>query len=82
MNARIEQVRLSEHGATTSMISTIHVLKARAGLDDDTYRDFLERETGQRSAKHLSVTQAGRVIERLREVTGQKRRRAGRRHWT
>lgn len=63
-------MKLSTHEATTSMISTIHVLKARAGFDDDTYRDFLQAQTGKRSAKDLSVTQAGRVIDRLREVTG------------
>jgi hypothetical protein len=60
-------MRLTEHTATTSMISVIHTLKPRAGLtDDDTYRDFLERETGKRSAKELSVAQATRVIEKLR----------------
>ena len=36
------------------------------------YRDLLERETGERSAKDLSVTQAGRVIDKLREVTGER----------
>lgn len=62
---------LSSHPATTSMISTIHVLKARAAFDDDTYRDFLERRTGKRSAKELNVTEAGRVIDALREIAGQ-----------
>lgn len=62
---------LSSHSATTSMISTIHVLKAKAAFDDDTYRDFLERRTGKRSAKDLSVSEASRVIEALREIAGQ-----------
>lgn len=62
---------LSARPVTTSMISTIHVLKAKAAFDDDTYRDFLERRTGKRSAKELSVPEASRVIEALREVAGQ-----------
>jgi len=52
------------------MIATIHTLKARAKFDDDTYRDLLEKETGFRSAKDLSVTDAGRVIDRLRNAVG------------
>jgi hypothetical protein len=64
-------MRLSEHGATTSMISTIHVLKSRAGLDDDAYRDELAKVAdGKRSSKELSIREAGRVIERLRELAG------------
>lgn len=62
---------LSAHLATTSMISTIHVLKAKAAFDDDTYRDFLERRTGKRSAKELTTSEAGRVIEDLRSVAGE-----------
>ncbi|WP_420132633.1 regulatory protein GemA [Rhodopseudomonas sp.] len=60
----------STHRATTSMIATIHTLKGRAKLDDDSYRDLLEQFGGQRSAKDLSITEAGRVIDRLRELTG------------
>lgn len=63
---------LSAHLATTSMISTIHVLKAKAKFDDDTYRDFLARRAnGKRSAKELTTSEAGRVIEALRSVAGE-----------
>lgn len=63
---------LSVHLATTSMISTIHVLKAKAKLDDDTYRDFLARRAGgKRSAKELTTSEAGRVIEDLRSAAGE-----------
>lgn len=61
---------LSQHKATTGMIASIHVLKSQARMDDDTYRDFLERETGKRSAADLNVIAAGRVIDKLREITG------------
>lgn len=64
-------MRITEHPATTSMISTIHVLKGKAGFtDDDAYRDFLHQQAGVRSSKDLSVAQAGRVIERMRELAG------------
>jgi hypothetical protein len=53
------------------MKGTIHALKARAGMGDDTYRDFLAKECeGKRSSNELSVREAGRVIEKLREVAG------------
>ncbi|RJF70895.1 regulatory protein GemA [Rhodopseudomonas palustris] len=63
-------MKLSAQRSTTAMIATIHALKTKAKLDDDSYRDLLERQTGKRSAKALSVTQAGQVIERLRELAG------------
>jgi hypothetical protein len=53
------------------MISTIHVLKARAGLDDEAYRDVMaQMADGKRSSTELSVREAGRVIDRLRELAG------------
>jgi hypothetical protein len=64
-------MKLSEQSAPTSMIAAIHTLRPHAGLaDDDTYRDFLQRATGKRSAKELSAAEAPRVIERLRELAG------------
>lgn len=64
-------MKLSQHKSTTSMKATIHVLKTKAGMDEETYRDFLFKEAGVRSSSDLSVTQSGRVIERLRELTGE-----------
>ncbi|WFE92287.1 regulatory protein GemA [Roseibium porphyridii] len=46
----------------------IHVLKRNAGLDEDSYRDLLERETGKRSSKGMTAAEqrkAIRAIERL-----------------
>lgn len=63
---------LSAHLATTSMLSTIHVLKAKAKFDDETYRDFIaKRASGKRSAKELTTSEAGRVIEDLRSFIGE-----------
>ncbi len=61
---------LSHHSITTGTLATIHTLKGKAGLDDETYRDLLEREAGVRSAKDLNMTAAGRVIDRLRAAAG------------
>lgn len=55
--------------ASSKQIGAIHALKARIGLDDDSYREVLQAETGQRSAKGLSVAQAGRVLDRLKAWT-------------
>lgn len=56
--------------ATRDQLAAIHVLKGKAGLDEDTYRDFLAKHAGQRSAKLLSRASAGTVIERLRDLAG------------
>lgn len=57
--------------ASPKQIGAIHALAARAGLDDDMRRDFLERETGARSSKALSSASAARVIDKLKEIAGQ-----------
>lgn len=64
-------MKLSEHPITNGMKATIHTLKARAGLDDETYRDLLFRETGHRSSTDLTALEASRVIDRLRESAGE-----------
>jgi hypothetical protein len=51
--------------ATAKQIGTIHALAAQAGLDEDTRRDLMERETGQRSAKEMTEAQAASVIQAL-----------------
>lgn len=58
------------NAVTAPQIGAIHALKARAKLDDESYRDLLSRETGRRSAKELTADQAGRVIERLKVLSG------------
>ncbi|MCV0428858.1 MAG: regulatory protein GemA [Roseibium sp.] len=48
-----------------SSLAKIHVLKNKAKLDEDTYRDIVERETGQRSSKNLSDADRLKVIQAL-----------------
>lgn len=56
--------------ATAEQIRTIHTLKGRAGLDDDTYRDLLQRLTGARSSKDMTPRQAFDVIKHLQGLPG------------
>ncbi|WP_153769248.1 regulatory protein GemA [Labrenzia sp. CE80] len=45
-----------------SFIAKIHVLKRDCGLDDDTYRDLLHRETGKRSSADMNEAERRKVI--------------------
>lgn len=48
------------------LIRLIHVAKRDTGLDDASYRDLLERETGKRSAKDMSVSQLDQVLKAMK----------------
>jgi phage gp16-like protein len=48
--------------APVSTLATIHIAKKQLGLDDETYRDFLLRETGKRSAADLNETERRKVV--------------------
>ena len=48
------------------LLASIHCAKRDLGLDDDTYRDVLERVAGARSAKDLTDEQIVRCLEELR----------------
>lgn len=53
-----------------AQISAIHALKTRAGLDDTSYRDMLQQQTGERSAAKLTEASAGKVIDHLKALAG------------
>lgn len=53
-------------------LAKIHLLKKDAGLDDDAYRDMLERLTGKRSAGKLTGPDRNKVILYLVRQTGNK----------
>lgn len=61
-------------------LAKIHVLTKSAGLDEDTYRDVLERLTGQRSAARLTDAQRATVLDHLQKLTAGKRTYPGRPH--
>ena len=54
--------------ASPAQIGAIHALAKKAGMDEDTRRDFLARETGERSSAVLSRRQAIGVIDKLRTL--------------
>lgn len=67
-------------------LAAMHVAKKRLGLDDDTYRDILERMTGKRSARDMSEAERRAALDEFRrlgsplpnpspQVGGAKRRR-------
>ena len=49
-----------------SLLARVHIAAKEMGLDEETYRDLLERETGQRSAAGLSDGQLERVLAGFR----------------
>jgi phage gp16-like protein len=44
-------------------LAKIHVAKKRLGLDDETYRQFLMRETGKSSAAELDQAERSKVLD-------------------
>lgn len=50
------------------LLSMIHVGKGRQGWDDDTYRAWLEKHTGRRSAKDCSEGQLSILADLLRDL--------------
>lgn len=46
----------------------IHVARKQLGLDDDTYRDVLERVTGRRTSKGLDGRQMAAVIDEFKRL--------------
>lgn len=51
-------------------LAHIHILKKQAGLDDDSYRDLMARETGKRSAKDLTPAERRTFITVLNGLSG------------
>lgn len=66
---------MTAHAAKVSngQLALIHVLAKKTGMDDETYRDFLNQQTGTNSAANLSFSKAGDFIETLRARAGDAR---------
>lgn len=54
---------MKAEGRRRAEIAKIHIAKKRLGLDDDTYRAFLMRETGHSSATDLNQEQRSKVLD-------------------
>ena len=55
--------RAQVSNARLAMMAKIHIAKKQLGLDDDTYRDVLERVTGRRSCKKMLIGELEAVIK-------------------
>ncbi|MBR0559519.1 regulatory protein GemA [Neokomagataea anthophila] len=53
--------------ARNTRYAKLRIAQKKLGLDDDVYRDRLERKTGKRSAKEMSVAEMDRVLEQFRK---------------
>ena len=51
-----------------SNLAKIHIAKKQLGLDDDTYRDVLERVTNKRSSKGMSSKQHLAVLDEFKRL--------------
>lgn len=49
-----------------SLIAMVHIAKSRMGMDDETYRDWLAKNTGKRSSSDLSDRQLTTLVQTLR----------------
>ncbi|SDQ17888.1 regulatory protein GemA [Pseudovibrio sp. Tun.PSC04-5.I4] len=58
-------------------IAQIHIAKKDLALDEDSYRDVLERVTGKRSAKGLSEGQYLRVVTEFKRLGWQSGNQGG-----
>lgn len=51
-----------------AQLAKIHIARQQLGMDEDTYRAMLQRIAGVTSAKALTPTGIGRVLEHLRSI--------------
>lgn len=58
--------------ATTKQLGMIHGLAKRRGLEEELYRDFLQQQTGKRSAKDLDTGEAARLIDTMLGMSGER----------
>lgn len=57
------------------VLAAIHVLKHKLGLDDELYRDVVQRVAGKRSAAELTDAERSRLLDELRRQSGEQVRR-------
>ncbi len=47
------------------LIAAVHAAAKKAGLDEETRRDLMERVTGKRSAAEMTLSELGRVLDAI-----------------
>lgn len=61
-----------------SALAAIHIKRRQLGLEDEDWRDIVERVTGQRSTKGLNPKQTVALLEELDRLSGGRAPRARR----
>jgi len=71
---QFEQAQKSREKSRRSKdLAKIHMFKTQLGLDDDSYRDMLEKLTGKRSAGKLTGSERNKVLIYMNRHTTRKR---------
>lgn len=50
------------------LLAKVHIAKKALGMDDDAYRDFLNAQTGKRSAGLLNQTELDRLLQSMKRL--------------
>lgn len=58
----------SKAASNNKTLAKIHIAKKELGLDDDAYRDVLERITGKRSSKGMTSAQHKAVLDEFKRL--------------
>jgi phage gp16-like protein len=58
----------AKDAARSTALKAVHASKRQLALDDDTYRDLLQRVTTKRSASELDAVQLRRVLSEMRRL--------------
>ena len=54
--------------ARQALLAKVHIAKKALGMDDDGYRDFLQAQTGKRSAGLLNEIELDRVLTQMKRM--------------
>ena len=54
--------------AKDPLLAQIHIAKKELSLTDDSYRDLLERVTGQRSSKGMTAQKKNAVLDEFKRL--------------
>lgn len=76
MNAQSKTKPAAGRSPRNGLIAKIHAMKRELALDDDSYRDLVERVTGKRSCKTLGMAQLEAVKDEFVRLGAGKRRKA------
>lgn len=71
MSAAARSKSFARGGGRQRLIGALHAAAARRGVDEEARRDMMERLTGKRSAKDLTIPELNAVIDHLNGKRGE-----------